>query len=63
MTEYLELEVPVSVRVVAVEPFAVEVFELELRHEESEVPPIQRFHKPPRRDERPHCEQLGILGG
>ena len=49
-------------RVVAVEAFAVEVLELESRHAESEEPAIQRFHKLPRRDEQPHCEQLGILG-
>ena len=62
MTECLGLEVPVLVRVVAVGAFVVGAIELVSRHAESEKPPIQKFHKPPRRDERPHCEQLGILG-
>ena len=40
MNECLGLEVPVSVRVDAVGPFAVEVFGLEPRHAESEKPLI-----------------------
>ena len=62
MTEYLGLEVGVLVRVVAVGAFAAEVIGLESRHAESEKRPIQRFHKPLQKDERPHCEQLEILG-